>query len=127
MSTTVKALAKSAATTSPALHRVFWAETGLGWIGGSRVVVSSTPPAVDCSEARFVYPTGYVSTLVASGCLSLRSRPDADAPILSCVGNGHDYAVLDGPFDPGSGDDWFRVTSPGTGGGWARADYLFPV
>ena len=102
-------------------------ETGSGWIGGSRVVVSSTPPTVECAEGRFITPTGYASTSVASGCLSLRTRPDAEAPILSCVGNGHVYAVLDGPFDPGSGDDWFRVTSPATGSGWALARHLFPV
>ena len=102
-------------------------ETGSGWIGGGRVAVSSTPPAVDCSEARFINPTGYVSTFVAAGCLSLRNRPDADAQILDCVDNGHVYAVLDGPFDPGSGDDWFRVTSPGTGSGWALARHLSPI
>lgn len=102
-------------------------ETGTGWIGGSRVVVSSTSPTVDCSEARFVFPTGHASTSVPTGCLSLRSRPAADAPILSCVGNGHVYAVLDGPFDPGSGGDWFRVTSPGTGSGWALAEHLYPT
>lgn len=102
-------------------------EAGSGWIGGSRVVVSSTPPTVDCSDARFMYPTGYASTLVASGCLSLRSRPGADAPTLACVDNGHVYAILDGPFDPGSGEDWFRVSSPSTGTGWALAEHLYPI
>jgi hypothetical protein len=102
-------------------------EAGAGWIGGSRVVVSSSPPAVDCSEARFIAPTGYASTFVPTGCLSLRSRPAADAPMLDCVNNGHVYAVLDGPFDPGSGDDWFRVSSPGTGTGWALAKHLYPI
>lgn len=102
-------------------------DSGAGWIGGSRVVVSSTPAVVDCSEARFLFPTGYVSTLVPTGCLSLRSRPFSEAPILSCVGNGHVYAVLDGPFDPGSGDDWFKVSSPSTGTGWALAEYLYPT
>jgi hypothetical protein len=101
-------------------------ESGAGWIGGSRVVVSSSPAEMDCSAARFIYPTGYASTHVPTGCLSLRARPSSDAPILDCVENGHVYAVLDGPFDPGSGDDWFKVSSPGTGTGWAQAKHLYP-
>ena len=102
-------------------------ETGSGWIGGSRVVVSSSPPTVDCSEARFISPNAYVRALVPSVCLTLHSRPGDDAPALDCVDNGHVYTVLDGPFDPGSGDDWFRVTSPSTGSGWALAEHLYPV
>jgi hypothetical protein len=101
-------------------------ENGAGWIGGSRVHVSSTPPVVDCSEARFISPTSSAATTVSDGCLDLRSRPGDDAPILSCVESGHLYAVIDGPFDPGSGDDWFRVSSPGTGSGWALAEHLYP-
>ena len=101
------------------------AESGSGWVGGSRVVVASAPAVVDCSEARFIHPDGFVSTFVVHGCLSLRSRPAADAPILACVENGHVYAVLDGPFDPGTDDDWFRVSSPSTGSGWAPAAGLY--
>ena len=100
---------------------------GAGWIGGSRVVVSSAPAQVDCAEARFIFPTGSVSTQVPTGCLSLRGRPSAEAPVLSCVDNGHVYTVLDGPFDPGSGDDWFKVTSPSTGTGWTLAKHLYTV
>ena len=100
--------------------------SGAGWIGGSRVHVSSTPPAVDCSEARSIVPTGTAETIVSDGCLDLRIRPADDAPSVSCVENGHLYAVIDGPFDPGSGDDWFRVSSPGTGSGWALAEHLYP-
>lgn len=101
-------------------------ESGTGWVGGSRVAVSSTPPSVDCSDARFIRPAGSASTSVPSGCLSLRSRPSSEATILSCVDNGHLYAVLDGPFDPGTGDDWFRVSSPSTGSGWALGQHLYP-
>lgn len=102
------------------------AENAIGWIGGSRVHVSSVPPTVDCSEARHVYPTGYFWIYVPTGCLNLRSRPSFEAASLACVETGHTYAVLDGPFDPGSGDDWFRVTSPTTGTGWVLAAHLFP-
>ena len=102
-------------------------EAGSGWIGGSRVIVSTTPPTVDCSDARFIAPNVYVRTVVPSGCLTMRSRPGDDASALDCVENGHLYAVLDGPFDPGSGDDWFRVSSPGTGTGWALAKHLRPI
>jgi hypothetical protein len=102
-------------------------ETGLGWIGGSRVVVSSTPPTMDCSEGQFISPNDNVRTQVPSVCLTLRSRPGDDAPALDCVDNGHVYTVLDGPFDPGSGEDWFRVSSPSTGSGWAPAKHLFPI
>jgi hypothetical protein len=101
--------------------------SGVGWIGGSRVVVSSAPVQVDCKDARFLYPMGYVSTVVPAGCLSLQSRPSADATRLSCVANDHRYVVLDGPFDPGTGDDWFKVTSPSTGTGWTLAAHLFPT
>jgi hypothetical protein len=101
-------------------------QAGIGWIGGARVMVGTTPSMVDCSEARFIFPTGYVVAHVSTGCSSLRNRPSAESPILSCVGNGHRYAVLDGPFDPGTGDDWFRVSSPSTGSGWALAEHLYP-
>ena len=97
-----------------------------GWVAGSRVVVSTVPPQVDCAGARAISPNGYVTTSVEEGCSIVRVRPSAEAASLDCVTNGHLYAVLDGPFDPGSGDDWFRVTSPSTGSGWALADHLYP-
>jgi hypothetical protein len=97
-----------------------------GWIGGGRVVVSSTPPSVDCSGGRFLAPTGTVTTKAATGCLTLHVRPSRDADSLACVENGHEYAVVDGPFDPGTGEDWFKVTSPTTGTGWALAGHLYP-
>ena len=43
------------------------------------------------------------------------------------MANGHDYTVIDGPFDPGTGEDWFKVTSLTTGPGWALAEYLYPI
>ena len=46
--------------------------------------------------------------------------------MLDCVYNGHSYAIVDGPFDPGTGEDWIKVTSPTTGTGWALAENLYP-
>lgn len=100
-------------------------DTGVGWVGGGRVIVSSSPAAVDCSDARFIFPTGHVQTYVASGCLSLRATPSREGAILACVQNGHRYLVVDGPYDPGTGEDWFKVTSGATGSGWALADHLY--
>jgi hypothetical protein len=100
---------------------------GTGWVGGSRVLVTSEPGAVDCSAARFIAPSAPATISVPSGCASLRARPAADAPILGCVGTGHTYTVLDGPFDSGEGDDWFRVSSPETGSGWTLAKHLYPA
>jgi hypothetical protein len=100
---------------------------GTGWLGGSRVLVTSSPPTVDCSAARFIAPSDSATVSVTAGCASLRNRPAADAPILDCVGAGHTYTVLDGPFDAGQGDDWFRVSSPETGSGWTLAAYLHPA
>jgi hypothetical protein len=57
----------------------------------------------------------------------LRSRPSREAAVLDCVYNGHTYMIVDGPFEPGTGEDWIKVTSPTTGTGWALADHLFPV
>jgi hypothetical protein len=34
--------------------------------------------------------------------------------------------IVDGPFDPGTGEDWFEVYSASTGTGWALAEYLYP-
>ena len=103
-------------------------EAGSGWIGGSRVVVSTTPPTVDCSDARFIAPNGYVRRSCRSGCLSLRSRPSATTPRRwTASRTGTSTPSLDGPFDPGSGDDWFRVTSPSTGSGWVPAEHLYPI
>jgi hypothetical protein len=102
-------------------------EVGAGWIGGGRVVVSTLPRSVDCSGERFLYPTAEAWTYSPVGCLSLQSRPTDEASTISCVGNGHVYSVVDGPFDPGTGQDWFKVTSPTTGTGWAPAEHLFPL
>jgi hypothetical protein len=100
---------------------------GAGWLGGSRVLVTSAPANVDCSAARFIAPSDSATVFVTAGCASLRNRPAADAPVLDCVGPGHTYTVLDGPFDAGQGDDWFRVSSPETGSGWMLAKYLHPA
>lgn len=96
-----------------------------GWVGGGRVVVGSPPPAVDCSGARLLWTTGYAATYLPTGCLSLRESPSRDAPILACVGNGHVYRLMNGPFDPGTGEDWFAVFSPSTGYGWSLAEHLY--
>ena len=32
---------------------------------------------------------------------------------------------MDGPFDPGTGEDWIRVTSASTGTGWVLADHVY--
>ena len=99
--------------------------SGSGWIGGARVVVSSSPAFEDCSEARFLFPTGYVTTCVPTGCLRLRAAPSREAAIQACVSNGHRCLVVDGPFDPGTGEDWFRVSSPSTGAGRVLADHIY--
>jgi hypothetical protein len=102
-------------------------EVGIGWVGGARVQISSSPLTIDCSDSRVFPVDGPATTYVASGCLSLRSRPSSDAPILACVDNGHVYTVIDGPVDPGSGDDWIRVSSRSTGSGWVLAEHLYPT
>jgi hypothetical protein len=102
-------------------------ETGAGWIAASRVAVSDGPTVADCTDRRFLYASAEVWTLVPSGCIGLRSRPSTEAAELACVGNGHIYAVVDGPFDPGADQDWFKVTSPTTGTGWTQADNLYPL
>jgi hypothetical protein len=102
-------------------------EVGVGWIGASRVAVANGPASVDCSGHRFLYPPGAAWTLVHSGCLGLRVRPSEDADEIACVGNGHIFSMVDGPFDPGSGGDWFRVSSPTTGTGWVPAETLYPL
>jgi hypothetical protein len=99
---------------------------GAGWIGSGRVTVGDGPAATDCVDKRFLAATGDAWTLVETGCLSLRQRPSPESSSLACVGNGHQFTVVDGPFDPGSGDDWFKVTSPTTGTGWIPADRLYP-
>jgi hypothetical protein len=99
---------------------------GDGWIGGARVSVNSSPRTANCAGSRMLYPGADVYTSVTSGCLSLRTSPSRDASQLACVPNGHDYTVEDGPFDPGTGEDWFNVYSPSTGQGWALAEYLYP-
>lgn len=103
------------------------AELGAGWIGGGRVAVGSPPPRADCRNARFIFTTGYVETYVPTGCLSLRAQPSRQAAILACVPNGHTYLVTNGPFDPGTGEDWFEVYSRATGPGWSLADHLYPT
>ena len=58
--------------------------------------------------------------------MSLRDEPARDAAIDACVQNGYQYQIINGPFDPGTGEDWFVVYSQGTGSGWALAEYLYP-
>lgn len=100
-------------------------DAGSGWIGGGRVVVTTATAFADCSVSRFIYPTGYVTTYVETGCLSLRATPSREAAIRACVKNNHQYMVTDGPFDPGTGEDWFKVTSPSTGSGWVLAEHIY--
>jgi len=102
-------------------------EGKVGWIAASRVVLGTEPIAVDCADQPFLHASTEASTFSPTGCLSLRSRPSPEAAELACVGNGHVYAVVDGPFDPGAGGDWFRVSSPTTGTGWVQANYLHPL
>jgi len=101
-------------------------EAGPSWIGGGRVVVGGAPASVDCSDERFFGLATSATTAVTTGCLSLRARPSREAAMLGCVENGHMYTIIDGPFDPGTGEDWIRVSSPSTGTGWALAQYLYP-
>jgi hypothetical protein len=82
-------------------------DAGNGWIGGGRVSIVGGAQPADCSEKRFISTTAEVWTLVPSGCLDLRGRPSREAASIACVGNGHLFTVVDGPFDPGSGEDWF--------------------
>lgn len=101
-------------------------DAGNGWIGGGRVALGTGAQAVDCAGKRFVYSTAEVWTLVPSGCLDVRSRPSRETSSIACVSNGHIFTVVDGPFDPGTGEDWFKVTSPSTGTGWTLAEHLYP-
>lgn len=101
--------------------------SSVGWVAGSRVVLGDGPAAVDCADRRILHASTEAWTLVKGGCLSLRSRPSDESAELACVGHGHVYVVVDGPFDPGAGGDWFRVSSPTTGTGWVQADHLHPL
>jgi hypothetical protein len=101
--------------------------SGPAWIGGGRVMVGAARTSVDCSHERFLFLGGPVTARVETGCLSLRARPSREAATLACVDSGHEYIVVDGPFDPGTGEDWLKVTSPCTGTGLALAVYLYPV
>jgi hypothetical protein len=101
-------------------------EVGVGWIGASRVAVGNGPAATGCSSHRFLYPTADARASVSSGCLRLQPRPSLDDADLACVGNGHVFSVVDGPVDPGTGEDWFKVSSPTTGTGWVPAEHLYP-
>jgi hypothetical protein len=99
---------------------------GKGWVGGGRVMVSTAPATTDCADARFLPTDSTVTVRQASDCLPLRSRPSSEATSVNCVPNGHTYTVLDGPLEADPGEDWFRVSSPTTGTGWAAAASLYP-
>lgn len=76
-----------------------------GWIGGGRVQTGAYPPSADCGGAPTFPIAETVRTYVATGCLSLRPRPSRQAAILSCVNNHHVYLIVNGPLDPGTGED----------------------
>jgi hypothetical protein len=98
-----------------------------GWVGGARVSVGQPPAPAACRTSRALFVDTDVTTDVDTGCLSLRTTPSRDARMVACVHNGHAYHVLDGPIDPGTGEDWFEVYSASTGTGWALAEYLYPL
>jgi hypothetical protein len=100
---------------------------GDGWVGGGRLALSDVPLSVDCADTRFMYQSADAWALVPDACASLQARPSRDASSLDCVENGHRFTVVDGPFDPGTGQDWFKVTSPSTGTGWLLAEHLYPL
>jgi len=97
-----------------------------GWVGGGRVAVGTPPAPADCDGGYPFWVGQYVGTFVETGCLSLRAAPSRDAQMLACVGSGHEYEIVDGPFDPGTGEDWYAVYSRSTGSGWVLARYLIP-
>lgn len=99
---------------------------GVAWIGGAQVSVAGQDAQPVCSDARPFLIGGSATTFVSTGCMSLRTRPSREANLLDCVNNGHVYSIVDGPFDPGTDEDWIKVTSPSTGTGWALAEHLYP-
>ena len=99
--------------------------TTTGWIGQARVGAANTPLTTICANAETFQIGQHVYTKVVSGCLSLRVTPSRSAVYHSCVSNNHDYVIVNGPVGVGQ-DDWFEVTSPLTGTGWALAQYLRP-
>jgi len=96
-----------------------------GWIGAGRVSALSGgyPPVVECGRGVTFQVGNIVAPSVARGCLSLRRAPSRQAHIDACVGNDARYVIYNGPFDPGTGEDWYYLVSP-YNGGWALADYL---
>lgn len=98
-----------------------------GWVGAGRVESAEVPPSSDCGDPPGFYVSYEAETFVETGCLSLRAAPSRRAAIRTCVANGHRYGIVDGPFDPGTGEDWFEVWSPSTEGGWVLADHLRPI
>ena len=108
-------------------YYVEYAGVGRGWIGAGRVSPPSGyyPPFVSCGRGVTFQVGDIVAPSVARGCLSLRSHPSRQAQIDACVGNSARYVIYNGPFDPGTGEDWFYLVSP-YNGGWALADYLVP-
>ena len=103
-----------------------WTGATEAWVGGSRVTVGAPPPPADCDGGRFMEVGESVTTYVPTGCLSLREEPSRNAAIDACVQNGYQYQIINGPVDPGTGEDWFGVYSQVTGSGWTLAEYLFP-
>jgi hypothetical protein len=97
-----------------------------GWVGGGRVSVGSPPAQTSaCRTSRGLFVGEGATTEVDLGCLSLRATASREARILACVNNGHDYQIVDGPYDPGTGEDWFAVYSASTGTGWSLAEFLY--
>lgn len=90
------------------------------------MAVGSPPPSADCSGGLSLSVGQPVRTYVPSGCLSLRATPSRSAAMLTCVENGWGYQIVNGPVDPGTGEDWFEVYNSRTGSGWVLADHLLP-
>lgn len=100
---------------------------GDGWVGDGRVVVSDAPAPVDCSGKRTLDKAADARVLVPADCAALQPRPSREADALDCIQTGHRFTVVDGPFDPGTGEDWFKVTSTSTGTGWLPGEFLYPM
>lgn len=106
-------------------YRVRWQSQDL-WVGARRVEAPASVPVGVCAGAVTFQINEMVMASVQSGCLSLRSEPARTAPYQHCVESGYRYTILNGPVEAGD-EDWFEVTSTGTGSGWVLAQFLRPI
>jgi hypothetical protein len=110
----------------PAASTTVFAQTPLPTAAGTTATTdasASTTPSPPVTTATLAAGTS-VTVTGTGDCLNLRAEPSTDATVLTCIPDGTNLVLAEGP-QPLAGRNWWRVEFAGNSG-WVAEEYLRP-